>query len=341
MSYVNAFFGWMWRKKGFFAVVLLSTLMFIVLIFPFSDLSDAVTSLIARNSNNQVYLQFDELELSVIPAPSVAASGVSADLATLPTLSVQYLKLRPAYLSLLFSPLKIYKAVRGDVESGMYVVALALAHVRADKILGGDLDLDLSPQKAEQGAVTTQADIEIDKLDLNRLQEWSQLPVKMQGRLSAEMGLKINTALQEQPEGEFSVSIKTFTLPASPITTPMGPITLPNIIMDNVNFRGRLVNGTLILEDGVFGKAGEPVHGRVKGQMGLRFQPAGGGQITPVFSKFDITLDLNMTSAFEKELGFAFILDKYKTPVPGGNRYLMKIAGFDFASPQITPVSTF
>ncbi len=342
MAYVNAFFGWMWRKKGFFALVLASAVLFLVLIFPFGDLSDAVTSVIARNSNNAVYLQFDDLDLSVIPAPAVAATGVSADLLTLPTLTIQYLKLRPAYLSMLFSPLKLFKAARGDMESAMYAGVLALAHVRADGILGGDVNLDLSPEKAEQGALTTRADIEVDELDLNRLQEWSALPVKLQGKLSADVGLKVNTSMQEQPEGEFTLKVAKFVLPSGPVNTMAGPINLPTVSMANVLFRGRLVGGRLLLEEGTFGQKGEPVHGRIKGEMAVRFIPAGNGQVTPAIGNYNLTADLNMTTMFEKELGFAFLLDNYKTPGQGGNRYLMRIQGTDFYNPPaITRVSNF
>jgi type II secretion system protein N len=338
MAYVNAFFGWMWRKKSFFAVVFASALLFFVLIFPFGDLSDAVTSVIARNTNSQVYLQMDDLALNVIPAPGVNATGVNADLMSFPTLSIKDLVLRPAYLSIIFSPLKLIKAARGDMESGMYMAVLALAHVRAGGILGGNVDLDLSPEKASQGAVTTQADVEIDKLDLARAGDWAALPVKIKGKLSADLGLRLNTAMQEQPEGEFSVKVASFELPAGPVMTQMGPINLPTIGMKNVLFRGRLINGNLMLEEGSFGQPGEPAHGRVKGQIALRVVPGAGAQI----GQYNLTVDLNLTSAFEKELGFAFILDSYKTPAPGGNRYLMRIQGTDFVNPPlITRVSSF
>ncbi len=82
------------------------------------------------------------------------ATGVNADLLTFPTLSIQDLVLRPAYLSLIFSPLKLINAARGDLEAAMYMATLALAHVRADGLLGGNIDLDLSPQKVEQGSLT-------------------------------------------------------------------------------------------------------------------------------------------------------------------------------------------
>jgi type II secretion system protein N len=338
MAYVNAFFGWVWRKKVFFGIVLLSAILLFVVIFPFGDLSDAVTSQVAHNTSNQVYLQMDDLKLDVIPAPGVNAKGVNADLFTFPTLSIKDLVLRPAYLSLIFSPIKLVKAARGDLESAMYLATLALAHVRANGILGGNVDLDLAPEKADQGAVTTRADVEIESVDLSRAGDWAALPVKLKGKISADLGLRVNTAMQEQPEGEFSVKVANFELPAGPVMTQMGPINLPTVQMKNVLFRGRLTNGNLMLEEGTFGQAGEPAHGKMKGQIALRIVPGAGAQV----GQYNLTVDLNLTSAFEKELGFAFLLENYKTPGAGGNRYLMRIQGTDMANPPlITRVSSF
>ncbi len=80
--------------------------------------------------------------------------------------------------------------------------------------------------------------------------------------------------MQTQPEGEFSVRVANFELPAGPVMTQMGPINLPTIVMKNVVFKGKLSNGNLVLDEGTFGQAGEPAHGRIKGQIGVRVIPA-------------------------------------------------------------------
>jgi len=342
MDYINGFFGWVWRKKGFFAVMLGSSLFFFVFLFPFSDLSDAVTSAVARGSGNQAYVQFDSLNLSLLPAPAAAASGVSADLMNLPTLNIDYLKLRPAWFSMLFSPMKLFRAARGDMEAQMYTGILGLAHVRADGVLGGNVSLELSPQKVQAGSVTTRTEIEIDDLDLKRLQDWAELPVKLQGRATAALDMKINPSMQEQPEGEFNLKVSKFSLPASTVTTPMGPMNLPTLTLANVLFRGRLVGGNLVLEEGVFGQSGDPVYGRIKGQIGLRLQPSG-QQIVPIVGTYNFTVDMNSTRAIEKEIGIAFLLfDSAKTPTSTGSRYLFRAQGQGLdAPPSITRVTTF
>lgn len=346
MKYVNTFFGWMWRNKTFFATAFLSTILFFAWMFPFTDLSDAVTSAIARGSNNAVYAQFDQLDLNVVPLVSVSARGVSADLMNLPTLNFQYLNLRPAWFSLLFSPLKLIKAARGDMEAQSYAAVLALSHVRLSGIFKGDISLDLSPDKVENGALTARTDLELEKLDLNEVQDWANLPVKMKGSANAGLYMKFDSTMQTQPEGEFNLSVKSFSLPASTVMIPMGeasmPVNLPTLTLSNVVFKGRLVNGTLILEEGTFGSNVDPVYGRIKGQIGIRFINAGGTMI-PQIGSYNFRVDMNSTKAVEKEIGIAFLLfDSAKTPTATGSHYLFQASGQGVGGvPSITRLSTF
>lgn len=346
MKYFNALFGWIWGKKAFFGTMILSALLFFAWFFPFTDLSDAVTSAVARGSNNQVYVQFDSLDMNVVPLVSAAAHGVSADLMSLPTLSIKYLNVRPAWFSLLFSPVKLFKAARGDMEAQMYMAVLALSHVRLDGIFGGDISVDLSPDKIEGGSVTTNTDLEIDDLDLNKLQDWAELPVKMQGKANAEFAMKINASMQEQPEGEFTVSVKKFSLPASTVMIPMGeasmPLNLPTLTLANVLFKGRLVGGNLVIEEGQFGQAGDPVYGRIKGQIAIRIQSMG-GQMAPQIGSYNFTVDMSSTKAVEKEIGIAFLLfDSAKTATAAGSRYLFRAQGQGIGGvPSITRLSSF
>jgi type II secretion system protein N len=347
MKYVNAFFGWMWRKKAFFATALASAVLFFAWMFPFTDLSDALTSAIARGSNNAVYAQFDQLNLNIVPLVSVSATGVSADLMNLPTLNFKYLNLRPAWFSLMFSPLKVIKAARGDMEAQTYAAVLALSHVRLNGIFGGDVSLDLSPDKVENGALTASTSLELDSLDLSEVQNWASLPVKMKGKANAELSFKVDSTMQSQPEGEFSMNVKKFSLPASTVMIPMGeganmPVNLPTLTLANVVFKGRLVGGNLIIEEGQFGASGDPVYGRLKGQMGIRFMNMG-GQVVPQIGSYNFTVDMNSTKAVEKDIGIAFLLfDQAKTPTAAGSHYLFRAQGQGLGGvPSITRLSSF
>lgn len=342
MKYVQMFFGWVWARKAFFATAFASALLFFVWLFPFSDLSDAVTSAIARGSNNQLYVQFKSLDINLLPMVAASAEGVAADIGNLPTLEVEYLKVRPSWLYLVLSPVKLVKAIRGDMEAQMYTALLALSHVRADGMLGGDFSMDLAPDKVENGVVTTRTSVDVENLDLNKLQSWAELPVKMKGKMDAEMQMKVNAAMQEQPEGEFLVKVAKFALPSSTVPTPMGPINLPTLSLENVLLRGRLVGGKLIVEEGTFGQPKDPIHGRLKGQIAVRFLPGQG----PQMGAYDFTVDLNSSAAIEKELGIAFILfQNAKTPTASGARYLFRAmgqgVGVEYPMPSITRANSF
>ena len=63
MNYINSLVGWLWRRKIFIGVTLASALFFFVWFFPFSDLSQFVTTAIARATGNQVYVQFESMDL--------------------------------------------------------------------------------------------------------------------------------------------------------------------------------------------------------------------------------------------------------------------------------------
>jgi hypothetical protein len=291
-------------------------------------------------------VQFDSLDLNIMPLVSAAGHGISADLMSLPTLTIKYLSVRPAWLSMVFSPLKLISAARGDMEAQMYAAVLALSHVRINGIFDGDISVDLSPDKVEGGSITTHTDIELENVDLNKLQDWAELPVKMTGKAQAEIGMKISPAMHEQPEGEFHIRVKKFALPASTVMIPMGdanmPLNLPTLTLANVLFKGRLVGGNLIIEEGQFGQSGDPVYGRIKGQLGLRFQPTGQG-VVPVIGSYNFTVDMSSTKAVEKDIGIAFLLfDSAKTATPTGSRYLFRAQGAGIGGvPSITRLSSF
>ena len=56
------------HKLKIFTVVF-SALLFFVMLFPFDDLSDLVTEKVAVATNNQVFLTFERLNLSLFPGP--------------------------------------------------------------------------------------------------------------------------------------------------------------------------------------------------------------------------------------------------------------------------------
>jgi hypothetical protein len=82
------FFYVLREKKKMILLTILLIPLFAILIFPYDDLSDMITELIAQNSQNQIFVQFDDLGIGFLP-PSLKMSNVSLDTPILPTVKAK------------------------------------------------------------------------------------------------------------------------------------------------------------------------------------------------------------------------------------------------------------
>jgi type II secretion system protein N len=338
VSYFWGALGWIWSQRKFIAIALISALFFFALFFPFDDLSDLITSTIARSTGNQVYLQAETMDLNLIPSPGISAKNVSVETPALPPLEAKYLKISPSLWSLIANLWTIKKAASGDVEASNKLGARLGVSVSLESVLGGDVDLRIRPGSAgEQGGERSKVSLAVDKLNLGEFQKWYDLTVKMQGQASLDTTFQFTPGFAEQPEGEIDLRVTKFNMPASTLMLPYEgavlPVNLPTLTLANVVLRGRLVGGQMIIEEGKFGQNKDPIYGRIKGKMGLRLQQLG-SQVQPIFGAYDLTVEMTTTKAVEKDIGFAFLLfDKAKTPTPEGSKYLFSASGNGFGPP--------
>src|SRR3972149_1286343 len=105
------------QQKKTILVVFISALIFSVTFFPYDNLSDLLTELISKNSQNQVFVHFDKLGGGILP-PSIKMNNVSVDAQILPnTLGSGTLRLAPSLAGFLaFSP--GFSAAIDDVMKG-------------------------------------------------------------------------------------------------------------------------------------------------------------------------------------------------------------------------------
>lgn len=342
--------GWMWARKLFFGVMLGSAVLFFVLFFPFSDLSDVVTSAVARATGNQVYVQFDSLDMHVVPMPAVSATNVSIE-TSLPPLKAAWAKVTPSLMSVLFSLPTAIKAATGDAEAARAMSSKIGGTFAAEGLLGGDVELSVgSGSKSDSGKARSRVSLAMENIKLAEVQKWSEVSLKFSGDATAVADVQIDPEMGDQPEGNFQVQIKKFNLPAGTVMVPFGeanlPVNVPNITLANVVLKGRLTNGNLQIDEGTFGQAGDPIYGKIKGTIGMRLQ-AQGANVFPMFGSYNLTVDLNTTQMVEKDLGFAFmLLNSAKTPVAGGGaRYLFRAngngIGMQYGPPGITRINSF
>lgn len=347
MRYLWGSFGWLWSKKKFFAVTFVSAALFFAWFFPFSDLSDVVTTMVARGTGNQIYLTFETLDLNLLPTPAISAKNVSMDMPAVPALQAKWMKISPSWTSILFNIWTLKKAGSGDAEAAAKLGTRIGATVSAEGLLGGDVDVKVRPGSAsDQGAERSKVSLFVEKMNLNEVQKWSDLPIKIAGSASLNATVQYTPGFTEQPEGDVDLRISKFNMPAGTFMFSADgavmPINFPTLTLENVVLKGRLSGGKFIIEEGTFGTSKDPLNGRIKGNMVLRLMQMG-PNIAPQFGAYLLTVDLNTSKLVDKEAGFAFfIFDNAKIPTPTGSHYLFTASGPGFGPPpQITKIGSF
>ena len=349
MNSVYRMIGWIWSRKLFFAIIMTSAAIFFAWMFPFGDLSDVVASRVAEASGGSLYIQFDQLNLHLLPKPAISATNVTVESTFSPFLA-KWIKFTPGLLDALGSIPTMMKAAGGNAEAAASLGTKIGAAIEAEGVFGGDAQFTLRPgSRGEGGRERSHVSLALDKMNLHELQAWADLPVKMSGSLGLTTDVQFAPDFLEQPEGEYDLKINKLNLPAGTVMVPLNgvlmPLNVPLITLANVRFRGRVTGGKFFIEEGSFGQNRDPLYGRIKGNLAIRLQPHG-ANLQLVLGAYDFSVDLTTTQMIEKELNFAFFLfGPGKSALPGGGaHYLFKAQGATFdggTPPSITRIATF
>lgn len=304
------------KHKSKFAIAFLSCVFFLLVLFPYNDLSDLVTQQVSKFTNNRVYLQFSALHPSLFPQPGLELEGLKVETPTTPQISADRIVFTPS----------VWGAIQ-QKPSGT---------VKAYGFLNGSLKLSVSPgKKTEDGNDTQAVVIEAEKLNLSQLRELTNLPVNISGQVSLNSNSTVDLSFGSQPDVSVELRIERFELPPANVETLMGPLTLPDLKLSNVNLRGRLSAGRLVIEEGrLGGSPQDEITGDIKGNiaLNLRNTPAG---IQPILGAYSFDINLNIKPSFEeKSKLFLSFIDSFKKPATGANRYSFKVQG---TSPMVPP----
>ncbi len=321
MEQLKKNFVYLYRQKFKFVIVLLSTAVFIFVLFPFGDLSDLVSGQISKATNNQVYVQFENLRMSLIPDTGVALDEVSVDLQGLPSLKAQELVLTPSLSSLLTQK--------------------PAGTVTAKGFLKGSVEVSLkSGSKSDNGVERQKISLIAKRLSLNEIRELAQLPVILKGNLDITSSALVDLNFKEQPDMDLVLKVDRFEFPAATVQSMMGPLMLPELKLTAVELKGRLSAGKFVIEEGLIGKESDEIRGTVKGNIGLQFrrdEASGTFQTLPGAYSFDV--DLRVKKSFQDRVTMLSLLDSYKTPTPEGARFKMRLTGQSFqAPPDMNPL---
>lgn len=299
--------------------------LFAVVLFPYDDLADLVTAKVAAATQNQVFIQFDELGIALVPLFALQMEKVEVDTPFLPTLSADALTLAPSIASLLQFKMGFSAAAQG--------------------LFQGDLSLSARQGKkvGEEGNVRQLlVDADYSEFSLKSLKETLELPVNLEGRASVNLEATVDPSFNEQPEAETELSISQLRLPPSTVPTAFGPVSLPNLQFSKVNGKARLTASEFLIEELTLGGADEPLSGRLKGKVNVLFQMQG-DRVVPIVGAYDIRMELNVRKAIENELSlFLGFLSRFKNPTPTGSRYAFRMTASRMGPPSdMQPISTF
>lgn len=315
MEVIKAIFSWLKQNRGRIVLLIFSAIFFTFLFFPLGDLSDLVTAQVSKMTRNQVYLQFDDLNFSVLPQPGIAFDKLNLQAQSFPTIKAEQVIVTPSLFSL--------------------ITQKPAGQVTAMGLMGGKIKASISGgKKSESGIERQLITLNAEKLSLAELKTALNLPVSLKGQISIDSTTLADLAFQEQPEMDVLVRIDRFELPPSNLQTAMGPMTLPDLKLSAVQLKGRLAGGRFFIEEGIIGNANDELSGSIKGNIGLQLQNSG-GSINPLIGGYDFSLDLKVKKSFEQKSSlFLSFIDQYKTALPDGARYAFKLSA---ANPMMPP----
>ncbi len=303
------------NNSGKFFLFLVFVLVFLFVLFPLDDLGDLVSSQVAKITNNSIYVRFDKMGISIIPQPGMELKQVYIETSNLAPLSAQELTLSPSIPGLLQQKPFGHFSVRGFMK--------------------GALDLKVSSGKRSENSVERyQMDLNLTNFSLLEVRRLVNLPILLRGQMSLSLlEGQIDPTFTEQPESNVTLKIDKFELPASNLQTPMGGLTLPELKLGQISLKGKLSGGRLNITEGVIGNEGDEIFGQIKGNLGITIVK-NGSLFTPVISNYSVDVDLKVKRSFQDKAAlFLAFLDLYKTSLPDGAQYRMKISAANLMMP--------
>ena len=319
MNSIVIFFRFLFSHKWKIVLTLALTLVFLIALFPLSDLNDLISSQVSKQTNNRVFLQFDNMSLNPL-STSVSLEKVYVETEQISSLTSDEVSISPSLAAL------IARKPGGTLT--------------AKGFLKGELEISLKPAGSVNGIDKSSIDVNAQNINLKDARVAANISLPIKGQLSLTSHAVADLTMTEQPEMDLNLTILKFELPSTSVSLQdFGQINLPEIKLGKVELKGRLANGKFQIESGKLGTAQDEFYGDVKGDLNVSFQNMQ-GQIVPVIGAYDISLDLQAAPSFqEKAKFFLSFLDGYKSQSGTNTNYKFKIQATAMGMPpQFTPL---
>lgn len=299
-------------KKPFLWTLLFSLLFFIIR-FPTEDLGDLVSTKVSEISQNQIFLQFSNFSFKITP-PGLDFTDIFLETPFTPGLSAEEISISPSLTAL------ISKKPYGSI--------------RARGLLNGEVSVAVKKgQPTELGNERQRLTMDMENISLSAFRELMKWSLAIEGSLNLSADGQADLALTEQPDVELNLDLSQFSLPPATVNTMMGPITLPDMKLQQIHLKGRLSNGKFQIETGDIGKKQDDLFGKIKGFWNINVFMQGGRPI-PQFGSYDLDINLVTNKNFQAKASlFLSLLDQYKSSTAEGTQYQFKVSAADLMSP--------
>lgn len=323
---LKSFFGiFKYHKLKIFAFFILS-FVFTLILFPFDDLTDFMTSKIAAATNNQVYVQSDSMSLSINSGLGVRLYSVLLQAMSFPPLHLESIVIAPSITSLL-------KGAPG-------------AQVHIEDLFKSDLHLSLeSGEKTKAGATIQVVNLEAEGLALQALSKYLKeaglMDFSLQGSLQLLSNFNIDPSFVEPPQAHFDINLANFVFNSYSLNLNGFAVELPTLKLKKSKAKLKLAENRLQVEELTLGDAQDELQLKLKGDIGLQLAPGGIGVQA---GAYNFLVDLTVQPIFQKQNGAMFILiDNFKKVQANGSlKYTFKASAPYIQAPaQMSPLAQF
>jgi type II secretion system protein N len=318
MNSIILFFKFLFRHSLKFTFVITAAVVFILALFPLGDLSDLVSNQVLNATQNSVYVQFKDLSFN--PATmTLRLNEVELDTPVAQEIKFSELSLTPSILDL------ISKKPSGVISAEGFLgadnntrIELKSHDAITDKIMNSTLSFNMT-----NGS-------------LNEIHKMLQTPMPLSGQLIIDSTVSVELenrsegdappafALKSIQDGDISILIKKFKMPATSITVPqMGRLGLPLLEFNNVELKAKIQQGKITIESGKFGSPSDELFGTIRGDLTLLNPIPPGTPFQFMFQSYNVTLEISAKQAFKDRGGFflALLKEVEKDPSTGLSRY--------------------
>lgn len=307
MEFVKNIFLFHKSKIILFFVLIIS---FVLVFFPYDDLSDMISSEVANATGNTVYVQFDKLSLGFLPQLGIHMANVFIETPFATDLRADSLKVAPSFLSLF--------------------AMKPLGRIKAENLFAGDLDASISNSNKLKAPQAISADIDYMNFNLNEVVK-TFVPISMKANGTASLNALVDLDLEfkSQPEGNVQILSPKVSIPSFSFDTYMNGVkqsmSVPNLNLGKVQIKGQLKNGKVLFSDTVIGSAKDDVFAKIGGDVDLRIAPN-----STAINYYNLAIDLTLKDTFIKDLGsYGSMLDlmigKFKSKSLDGTRYAFRL----------------